>query len=171
MQAVKKKGIRPLSWEKDPSSDQIILRGCLDIVIKNAFNGKIVGKRRIENTIVTSGRRWVLEAIQSGNAASAEVISNLAVGTATVAPVTGDTALNTENARKVVGTWDSTNLTSNPPSWQAQTSFATDEANTTLGEVGLFNSSAGGTMLGRVTFTQIDKTTSNTLSVSYTISN
>lgn len=151
--------------------DKIILRGCLDIVIRNAFTGKIVDKRRIENTIVTSGRRWVLESIQSGNSATAETIQQLAVGTSTVAPVTGDTALNTENTRKAVGTWDSAELTSNPPSWQAQVSFATNEANTTLGEVGLFNSSSGGTMLGRVTFTTIDKTTSNTLSISYTISN
>ena len=157
--------------QKAEMGDQIILRGCLNIAVKNAFTGEIVKQFRIDNTIVTSGRRWVLEAIQSANAASAQVIQQVAVGTSTTAPVTGDTALGSENTRKAVGTWDSTNLTSNPPSWEAQVSFATDEANTTLGEVGLFNSSSGGTMLGHITFATIDKTTSNTLSISYTVSN
>lgn len=152
-------------------SDKMILRGCLAIYVLNAWNGKIVDKRIVNNTVVTAGRRWVLESIQSGNGATSQTIQQLAVGTSTTAPATGDTALGTENTRKAVGTYDNTNLTSNPPSWQSQTSFATNEANTTLGEVGLFNSSSGGTMLNRVTFATINKTTSNTLSISLTISN
>ena len=147
------------------------LRGCFKIVLRNAYNGKIVSQRLIDNTIVTAGRRWVLEAIQSANAASAQVFSNIAIGTSTTAPATGDTSLGTENTRKVVGTWSNTNLTSNPPSWQAQVSFATNEGNTTLGELAMFNSSANGTMLNRITFATIDKTTSNTLSISLTVSN
>lgn len=151
--------------------EQIFLRGCLRMHLKNAWTGELVKEVVNENTVVTAGRRWVLEAIQSANAASAEVFSNIAVGTSTTAPATGDTALGSENARKVVGTWDNAELTSNPPSWQAQVSFATNEANTTLGEVALINSSSGGTLLNRVTFATIDKTTSNTLSISLTISN
>lgn len=160
------------------AGDQIFLRGCLRIALKNAWTGKIVQERTINvfgqpisNTVVTSGRRWVLEAIQSANAASAQTLQQIAVGTSTAAPATGDTALASENTRKAVGTWDNAELTSNPPSWQAQISFATNEANTTLGETGLFNSSSGGTMLNRVTFATIDKTTSNTLAISLTISN
>ncbi len=153
------------------AGDQIVLRGCLRLALRRAWDGKLIEERFIDNTVVTSGRRWVLEAIQSANAASAQVLQQIAVGTSTTAPATGDTALASENARKAVGTWDSAELTSNPPSWQAQVSFATNEANTTLGEVGLFNSSSGGTMLDRVTFATIDKTTSNTLSISLTISN
>lgn len=147
------------------------LRGCLEIILRNAYNGQIVERRLIDNTIVTAGRRWVLEAIQSANAASAQVFSNIAIGTSTTAPATGNTALGSENTRKVVGTWSNTNLTSNPPSWQAQVSFATNEGNTTLGELGLFNSNSGGTMLNRITFATIDKTTSNTLSITLTVSN
>ena len=151
--------------------DSIVLRGCLRLALRRAWDGKLIEERFIDNTVVTSGRRWVLEAIQSANAASAQTLQQIAVGTSTTAPATGDTALASENARKAVGTWDSAELTSNPPSWQAQVSFATNEANTTLGEVGLFNSNSGGTMLDRVTFATIDKTTSNTLSISLTISN
>ena len=162
MEQIKKAGFK--------AGDVMILRGCLRIALRNAWTGKLIKEIVVGNTVVTSGRRWVLEAIQSANAASGEVFSNIGVGTSTTAPATGDTALGSENTRKVVGTWDNAELTSNPPSWQAQVSFATNEANTTLGEVALFNSSSGGTMLNRVTFATIDKTTSNTLSISLTIS-
>jgi hypothetical protein len=64
-------------------------------------------------------------------------------------------------------------LTNNPPSWQAQCTFLTNQANTTLGEAGLFNATGSNvqTMLSHVTFSTISKTTSNTLAISYTISN
>jgi len=151
--------------------DVIQLRGSLEIVRKNAYNGQVVETRKVDNVVVTVGRRWVLEAIQSGNAASAQVISNMAIGTSTSAPATSETALVNESTRKSIGTFTTTNLTSNPPSWRAEVTYATNEGNTTLGEVGLFNSSSGGTMLSRATFSTIDKATSNTLTISYTISN
>ena len=146
------------------------LRGQLEIVKRN-LAGQIVDKRVINNTIVTAGRRWVMEAIQSGNNASSQTIGYVAVGTSTTAPATSDTALGSESDRNAITSFTTSNLTSTAPSWRAEASFATNEANTTLGEVALFNSSAAGTMLGRATFSTIDKTTSNTLSVSYTVSN
>ena len=150
--------------------DQLRMRGCLELALANS-QGRVLEYRKTENTIVTVGRSWVLRAIQSGNAASSEVIGYLAVGTATTAPDTGDTALANENTRVAVGPWDNAGSTANPPYWSAYVQFATDEANTTLGEVGLFNSSAGGIMLGRATYNTIDKTTSNTLGITYTVSN
>lgn len=147
------------------------LRGIFDIELRNAINNELIRKFRVENTVVTTGRAWVLNNIQSGNSATTQTLQQLAVGTGITAPATSQTALVSEAARKAIGTFDNTNLTSNPPSFQAQVSFATNEANTTLGEVALFNSSAGGTMLARSTFSTIDKATSNTLSISYTISN
>ena len=151
--------------------DTIKLRGCLEITLRNAFNGEVVGQVIKENTIVTTGRRWVLEQICSDLSTVNQSINYLAIGTSTTAPGTGDSAMGSENTRKAIGTFTTTNLSSNPPSWRAEVSFATNEANTTLGEVGLFNSSASGTMLGRATFSTINKTTSNTLTISYTVSN
>jgi len=146
------------------------MRGCVEVAMSNS-EGRIIEYRMHHNTIVTRGRQWVLLAIQSGHAASAQVIGYLAVGTATTAPSTADTALANENTRVAAGTWDNAGSTANPPYWAANVQFATDQANTTLGEVGLFNSSASGTMLGRATFNTIDKTTSNTLGITYTVSN
>lgn len=151
--------------------DVIRMKGFIEAELRNANDGSIVEKRRINNVIVTAGRAWVLAQICSSKIQTGESISQMEVGTGTTAPATSDAALGGATLRKAIGTFTTTNLTSNPPSWLAAVSFATNEANTTLGEVGLFNSSAAGTMLGRATFTTINKTTSNTLSISYTVSN
>ena len=150
--------------------DVIKMRGCLELVLSDPF-GNVVDKQKIENTIVTVGRRWVLQQIESTDQVTAQTIKYIAVGTATTAPGTGDTALASESSRLAIQSFTTSNLTSNPPSWRAEASWATNEANTTLGEVGLFVTNSGGTMLGRATFTQINKTTSNTFAVSYTVSN
>jgi len=148
--------------------DAIRLRGSIEVQLQGV-NGHVDERRFVHNTVVTSGRAWVLQRIRSGG--DTNTIGFCAVGTSTTAPTTGDTALGSESTRKAIGTFDTTNVTSNPPSWVAQTSFATNEANTTLGETGLFNSSSGGTMLAHATFATINKTTSNTLQINYTISN
>lgn len=171
--ATKRKARRSID---DQIGDVIHLRGCIEMQLFDAHSGLPIGERTRTNTVVTSGRRWVLEKIGSfSNQTNA--INAIALGTSTTAPATGDTALGSEVTasvgRKTIGTFTTTNLTSNPPSWRAEVSFATDEATGTLGEVGLFNTSAAtaGTMLARATFSTINKSTSNTLSVSYTISN
>jgi hypothetical protein len=151
--------------------DTIKLRGCLEIALHNAQSGEIIDSQKFENTIVTAGRRWVLEQICSDLSTVNQSIQFIGVGTSTAAPATGNTALGGESARNAIGTFTTTGLTSSVPSWRAEVSFATNEANTTLAEVGLFNSSASGTMLGRATFSTINKTTSNTLTISYTVSN
>ncbi len=162
---------------------ELKLRGFIEYELKDAIRNEIIRKGREpiyddvvqkgsnRNTVVTSGRRWVLQQIASSEINTAQSISYLAIGTGTAAPATSDSALGSETTRKAIGTYTTTNLTSNPPSWRAEVSFATNEGNTTLGEVGLFNSSSGGTMLARATYSTINKTTSNTLSVSYTVSN
>lgn len=132
--------------------------------------GNLIEERQVDNVVVTAGRRWVLEQINSTNHVANRSFSHIAVGTSTTAPTTANTGLASEAARLAIQNFQTSNLTSNPPSWQAHVSFATDQANTTLGEVGIFNSSSGGTMLARSTFSTIDKTTSNTLSITYTIS-
>lgn len=139
----------------------------------NAQNGDVVDERIINNVVVTAGRKNVLQKVVgtgtfNGNETAAFVY--MAVGTSTTAPATGDTALGSETTRKSIQNFTTSNLTSNPPSYQAECSFATNEGNTTLGEVAMLNSSSGGTMLSHATFGTINKTTSNTLSVSYTIS-
>ncbi len=148
--------------------DIIRLRGCFHLQLRN-LKGEIVDEI-VHNTVVTAGRRWVLQQLESTDHATAQNLSHMAVGTSTTAPATSDTALGNESSRIAINSFTTSNLTSNPPSWRAEASWNTNQANTTLGEVGMFNSSSGGTMLSRATFPTLNKTTSNTLSISYTIS-
>lgn len=148
----------------------IKMRGCLEIVLKD-LTGNLLKHEKVENIIVTAGRAWVLKQINSSDIATAQSIGFMAIGTGNTAPATSQTALVEETTRNAIVSFTTANLTSNPPSWRAECSFASDEGNTTLAEVGLFNSSAAGTMLGRATFATLNKTTSNTLAISYTISN
>lgn len=152
--------------------DFIKLRGCLEIALQDAKTGEELQRIKINNTVVTSGRAYVLSRLVSG-AAQTDTINAIAVGTSTTAPVTGDTLLGSESLRIAIASFVTSGLTANPPSWQAQCTFATNQANTTLGEAGLFNSTSANvqTMLSHVTFSTINKTTSNTLAISYTISN
>lgn len=148
----------------------IKMRGCLEIVLGD-MQGRELERRKVDNTIVTAGRKWVLQQINSSGMVTSQSIGFLGIGTTTTAPSTGDSALGGETTRNAIVSFTTTNLSSNPPSWRAECSFASNEGNTTLAEVALFNSSASGTMLGRATFATLNKTTSNTLSISYTVSN
>lgn len=149
--------------------DVIKLRGSLEIVLGD-LQGKELSRTKVENTVVTAGRRWVLQQINSVDMNTNQAIRYMGVGTSTTAPATSDTTLGSEASRIAVNSFTTSNLTSNPPSWRAEASWATNEANTTLGEVGIFVTNSGGTMLGRATFSTINKTTSNTLAISYTVS-
>lgn len=152
-------------------ADQLNMRGRIEAILYNAKTGEPVKHVIYDNTVVTGGRAWVMHNIYSGGAASAQVLSHMAIGTSTTAPATSDSGLGSEATRKAVGTFTTTNLTSNPPNMDFIVSFATNEGNTTIGEAAIFNSSSGGTMFNRATFATLDKTTSNTLSLTYTVSN
>lgn len=155
--------------------DTIKLRGCLELALHDAKTGERVKYIKKDNLVVTAGRRWVLEKINATNNQT-NAINSIAVGTSTTAPASNDTALGSELTatvgRKTCG-FDTANLTSGTPNWMATCQFATDQATGTIGEAGLFNTSAAtaGTLFSHVTFSTFAKATSNTLSVSYTISN
>ena len=150
-------------------NDVVNLRGHIELELSDIF-GRIVDKRTIDNTVVTAGKRWVLQQLASSEIDTSESLTHLAIGTGTAAPATSDTGLVSETTRKAIGTFTTSNLTSNPPSWRAEVSYSTAEGNTTLAEGGIFNSSAAGTMLGRATFSTMNKTTTANLTVRYTIS-
>lgn len=137
-------------------TDYIKLRGCLEIALLDAKDGREVQRIKINNTVVTSGRSYVLSRILSASPQT-DVINAIAVGTSVTAPTTADTLLNSESLRISIASFVTTGLTANPPSWQAQCTFLTNQANTTLGEAGLFNSTSSNaqTMLSHVTYSTI----------------
>lgn len=149
--------------------DFIQLRGSIRMQLRD-HDGNVIMEREERNLLVTAGRRFAIEQLASSLLITSRSISYAAVGTSTTAPATSDTALGNESSRIAINSFDTTNLTANPPSWAAYASWATNQANTTLGEVALLNSSSAGTMLNRATFATINKTTSNTLSLTYNVS-
>lgn len=152
------------------------LRGAFQLALCNP-KGEVLERRKgvfeeiVDNTVVTSGRAWVLGQIQSKNIVTSQVMGYIAIGSDTTAPASTNTALGLEVTRLAVSSIDTTNLTAAPPNEQFQVQFATNLANTTLAEVGLFNSSAGGTMLARATFASFVKATSNIFNISYNLTN
>jgi hypothetical protein len=149
--------------------EQIRLRGCFRITLGDQ-DGNIVDERVVNNLVVTAGRAWVLKQIQSVNHVTSQNLSHIAIGSGLVAPATGDTALGNEVTSVAISSFDTTALTANPPAFTAQAVIASNEGNTTLGEVAVLNSNSGGTMLCRATFASFVKATSNILNISYTIS-
>lgn len=163
--------------EAEGAQDVIRLRGCYEIALLEAHSGRVLQYQKVDNVVVTSGRSYVLSRLLSASPQT-DVMNAIAVGTSTTAPATGDTLLNSEvgsanSGRLAIASFVTSGLTANPPSWQAQVTYSTAQANTTLGEAGLFNATGANvqTMLSHVTFATINKTTSNTLAISYTISN
>lgn len=151
------------------ATEVIRLRGAFQIALCD-LEGNVLQKQVFDNLAVTVGRAWVLKQIQSVNHVTAQNLSHIAVGSGLVAPATGNTGLGNEVTRVAISSIATAGLTDNPPSFENQAVIASNEANTTLGEIGIFNSNSGGTMLARATFASFVKATSNVLNISYTIS-
>lgn len=166
---------------ENQKSNPIQLRGATDRFLpkgRYAFmlgdaEGRPLWDKPLEadNTAVTSGRSWLLKHIMSSQSAnvSSQIINNIAIGTSTTAPTTSDTALGSENVRVAIST-ETDNSGAAAPNVVWIASYNSTQGNATLAEAGLFNSASAGTMLSHVTFATFSKTTSNTLTVSYTFS-
>ena len=153
--------------------DRCMMRGSISVMLGDEA-GKPLWDRPlvVANSVVTSGRAWVLKHVMSSQTAnvSSQYINYLGVGTGATAPTTSDTNLASSVVRNSIGT-ETDNTSSSAPHVIWAASFDTNAGNGTLAECGVFNSSSAGTMLARATFTAtFVKTTSNTLTVSHTVS-
>lgn len=146
----------------------IRMRGAFQIALKD-LNGNILQKQVVDNLIVSTGKVFALKQLQSVNGGT-QYLSHIAVGSGLVAPTTANTGLGNEVTRVAISSFDTTALTNGSPSFTAEAVIASDEANTTLGEIGMLNSSSAGTMLCRATFASFVKATSNVINISYTVS-
>lgn len=149
--------------------DVLHMRGSIELVLNGPMGEEVL--RWKENTVVTVGRVWILRQLESVDIVTSQTISFIEIGSSTIAPTTADTALGAAVTRRAISSFDTSGLTANPPFWQAQVSYATNEGNTTLAEAGMFNSSASGTMIAHATYASFIKATSNTLSISWNLSN
>ena len=123
-------------------------------------NGEIV--KEIPNTIVTTGKNGIASLITGAGSA----MTHMGVGTGTTGVVVGDTALETEvdrNALVTSGGVASTNTVEFESVWNA------GDGTGALTEAGLFSASTGGTMLARTVFSVVNKSASDILTITWTV--
>ena len=143
--------------------DTVALTGQLTISI----NGEIV--KTVKNLVVTAGKNWVASRM---NAASAGVMTHMAIGTGTIAAAVGQTALVTEVARVALTTSGgsvSNNVLTYTATIPADTPDVTAPATAAITEAAVLNAASSGTMLCRTVFTAVNKGELDTMTISWDV--
>lgn len=142
--------------------DDIKANGSLHILLQD-YLGNTKVDFRTNNLVVTPGKNFIASRV-IGTASA--VMSHMALGTNSTAPVTANTTLAAEispTARAAV----SASATGNEITYTS--TFGPGVASGTLVEAGIFNASTAGTMLSRTTFNAVNKDVSDTLVVTWKI--
>lgn len=144
------------------------LHGKLDILLYDD-SGNVKDERHLDNLIVDTGFEGVAYRIapHDGSINPSNPWNYIAIGTGSTAPAAGDTALVSELVR-LQDTQAEYTATSSKQ-LKLQVSFGPGAGTGNVAESGLLNSSSGGDMLARQTFSTIAKGTSDTLTVTWTI--
>jgi len=140
--------------------DTLKMKGELEIVVRDE-NGNIKEVKHAKNLVVSAGKTYIASRVVG---TSANIMSNMAIGTATSTPTAADTQLGTEAGRVV--------LASSSNSANAITYTATFPAGTGTGaitEAAILNASTGGTMLCRTTFPVVNKAAGDSIAVTWVV--
>jgi len=140
-------------------NESLDIKGVVKLELIDA-DGNI--KQTIEkpNLITTAGKNLIATLI----AGSGTTFTHMGIGTSSTSPATGDTTLGSETGRV---TLTSKAVTSNSIAYVGD--FPAGTGTGTIVEAGIFNSSSGGTMLNRATFSAISKSASDALKVTWTV--
>tara|TARA_R100000544_G_C2220549_1_gene57283 strand:+ start:327 stop:785 length:459 start_codon:yes stop_codon:yes gene_type:complete len=146
---------------KNEANAGINLAGQLNIVVRDK-NGNIKEERIEKNLIVTVGLTFICSRM---TAASAGVMSHMALGSGTTSVAAGQTDLvSILGSREAL---DSTTPSTNTVVYVS--SFEAGDATGAVTEAGIFNASSSGTMLCRTVFPVVNKQADDTMSVTWTI--
>jgi hypothetical protein len=141
-------------------NDLVKMTGKLEILIRDN-RGRIRTRKVVKNLVVTTGKNFIASRMVGATSA---VMSHMAVGTNSTAPAAGDTTLNTELARVA--------LSSGTASGNVATYTATFGAGTGTGalvEAGILNAGAAGDLLCRTTFSVVNKSASDSMTITWTV--
>jgi len=119
----------------------------------------IIDGKLYKNTMTDSGKEQMCSRI--GNVSSQNAFTYLAIGSGNTSSTTGDTALQSELART------SSTYSYFTSGFSESSVFEPGVGTGSINEIGLFNSSAQGTMLSRVNVTTYNKTSSNPLLIEW----
>lgn len=140
--------------------DELELTGELEILVI-AEDGSLKERRVVPNLVVTAGKNWWAA---RGTSAPPAAMSHMAVGSGSVAPAAGDTALGGELGRVALS---SQTAAGNVVTYSA--TFAAGVGTGSLTEAGIFNAATGGTMLNRATFGVITKAAGDSMQINWTV--
>lgn len=143
--------------------DDLKLKGRLDIVVTSE-DGVVKQKESVDNLVVTSGKNFVASRMAG---TSSSVMSHMAIGTGSTAAAVGNTTLGSESARVAL---TSTTVTDNDVVYVATFPANTPSSAAAITEAAIFNASSNGTMLCRTVFSVINKSQSDSLTVTWTVS-
>lgn len=145
-------------------SDTLSVKGDV-LIIKTDEYGQ-TEKREVKNLVVTTGKTFIMSRMSAN---TANIMSHMAVGTATAAAAAGDTALGTELANVALTVLGGT-ASSNTITYTA--TFPAGTGTGALTEAGIFNAqpTANGTMLCRTVFPVVNKAAGDTIAITWVIS-
>jgi len=136
------------------SIEKIRLKG--EIVLRKIDRkGRVIEERRIRNLIVNVGKAQIAGLI---NGIVTSPFKYVAIGTGTTAESSSDTGLEAEIARKqATVSRKTTNVTNDTSVWEV--TFSSEDGlsgTSSVTEAGIFDSSTGGNMLSRKTFSAVN---------------
>ena len=142
--------------------DDLKLKGRLTVNLI-AEDGSIKETQEIPNLVVADGKAFVASRMAG---TSAGVMSHMAIGTTDTTPSASNQALSAEVARVAL---TDTNANNNDVVYTATFNAGTPSSNVGVVEAGIFNASSGGTMLCRTVFSIINKASTDSLSITWTV--
>lgn len=131
--------------------------------IQKFRNGVLIQAVETPNMIVTVGKQFILDRLINN---TLPVMSRMAIGTGTDAPVSSDTTLQVEVARVGTAIPVRNNLTL---TYTGIFNAGPTNGTGMISEAGIFNAASSGAMLARTSFTPIEKTDEDTLAISWHI--
>uniref|UniRef100_A0A6M3JXB3 Uncharacterized protein n=1 Tax=viral metagenome TaxID=1070528 RepID=A0A6M3JXB3_9ZZZZ len=156
---------------KKNGNDCIKLRGSIAWALRNAQSGDLIDSGHGENVVLLVGRRYILNKLGADSVAN--LIDRIYLGTSTAAETNTHTGLQNSFASQTFNAGSSNSSSAATPyivfaaSWASNETHASSSA---INEFGLYAST--GTAVGRkTTASAINFSSTNTLSVSYTLSN
>jgi len=135
-------------------NDNLALTGALTIEVND------VVVQKAENLVVTAGKNWVADRMNNANT----VMTYMALGTGTTAAAAGNTTLVTELDRNAL---TSTTVLNNTIAYAA--TWAAGDATGAITEAGIFDAASGGDMLARTVFSVVNKGSSDSITITWTI--
>ena len=134
------------------------MKGSLQI----RLNDEVV--REVDNLVVTAGKGYVASRMESDVSGGSAIMSHMAIGSGSTSAAAGDTALGSQLGRVAL---TSTGISGAVLTYTA--SFAAGTGTGAVTEAAILNASSGGTMLCRTVFSVVNKGSSDSMTITWTV--